>query len=59
MSDIHPCAIEEGEFDHDWEFQDDSFDHEYGTEQIHYWQCTRCNATKNTEAGDYDYDEPN
>lgn len=41
--------------DHDWKFQDDSFDHEFGTEQAHYWACSRCGATRDMEAGDYDY----
>ena len=40
--------------DHDWEFVDDSFDHEFGTERIHYWSCTKCWATKDVEAEDYD-----
>lgn len=31
--------------DHEWEFQDDSFDHEFGTEVIHYWECPKCGAT--------------
>lgn len=42
--------------DHDWEFQDDSFDHEFGTEQVHYWLCVKCDATRPMEAGDYDYE---
>lgn len=40
--------------DHDWELQDDSFDHEYGTELVHYWRCIKCEATKDMEPGDYD-----
>lgn len=39
--------------DHDWKIQDDSFDHEFGTEQVHYWQCERCGATREMEAADY------
>lgn len=39
--------------DHDWKFQDDSFDHEFGTERVHYWQCERCGATREMEAADY------
>ena len=42
----HPCLIEGGEFDHNWKFTDDSFDHEYGTERVYYWECRNCNATK-------------
>lgn len=48
--------------DHDWQFQDDSFDHEFGTERVHYWQCANCEATRDMEPGDYhdhsDYDCP-
>ena len=45
--------------DHDWKLQDDSFDHEFGTESIHYWLCTKCEATKDIEAEDFGewYDE--
>jgi len=39
--------------DHDWEFADDSFDHEYGCEQIHYWRCVLCRATRDMEDSDY------
>ena len=28
--------------EHDFEFCDDSFTHEFGTEIIRYWQCTIC-----------------
>lgn len=38
----HPCYAD-GEYDHDWEFQDESFDHEYGTETCGYWECLNCN----------------
>jgi hypothetical protein len=47
--DVTPCEDDE----HDWEFIDDSFDHEYGTERIHYWRCRECGITRNTEASDY------
>ncbi len=53
----HPCETEPGEFDHEWKFVDDSFDHEYGTEQVHYWCCERCDATRDVESGDYDYND--
>lgn len=43
------CAAD----DHDWEFQDDSFDHEFGTERVHYFLCQKCQATRGMEAGDY------
>ena len=32
--------------DHDWEEVDDSFDHEFGTEQIHFHRCSKCDATR-------------
>jgi hypothetical protein len=46
--------------DHEWEFQDDSFDHEFGTERVHYWQCQRCGAMRDMEPADYhpEYDDP-
>lgn len=28
--------------EHEWEHIDDSFDHEFGTEQIHCWRCESC-----------------
>ena len=43
------------ECDHDWEFVDDSFDHEFGCEQIHYWVCSICDTQREMEQGDYDY----
>jgi len=39
--------------DHNWIFQDDSFDHEFGTEKIHSWQCNKCGAERPTIAEDY------
>lgn len=35
--------------DHDWEEVDDSFDHEYGTEQIHYRRCLKCGLEAEAE----------
>lgn len=32
--------------DHDWQHIDDSFDHEFGTEQVHSCLCEKCGATK-------------
>lgn len=32
--------------DHDWTHIDDSFDHEFGTEQVHSNFCEKCGATK-------------
>lgn len=41
--------------DHDWELQDDSFDHEFGTKVIVYYECQNCGATK--PVGDHDFEE--
>jgi hypothetical protein len=38
--------------EHDFEFVDDSFSHEYGTEQIFYFQCA-CGETRECEPGDF------
>lgn len=42
----------------EWEFCDDSFDHEFGTERVHYEQCRICNATRALDSDDGDYDPP-
>lgn len=42
------------ECDHEWEFQDDSFDHEYGCQQVFYFLCEKCGQTREVEPGDYD-----
>lgn len=51
------CQTEDGGFDHEWEFQDESFDHEYGCEQVHFWRCAYCGETKGMESGDYGFDD--
>ncbi len=51
----HPCYAD-GELDHEWQFVDESFDHEYGTERVHFWRCERCDATQEMQTGDYDDD---
>jgi NADH dehydrogenase/NADH:ubiquinone oxidoreductase subunit G len=33
------------ECDHEWEFVDDSFSHEFGTEVCGHWECLLCGAT--------------
>lgn len=43
--------------DHDWDFHDDSFDHEFGTERVHYFVCEKCGADRAAEAGDYDWED--
>lgn len=48
------CEVAPGEFDHEWEFVDESFDHEFGTERVHYWKCAHCELTRAMEPGDYD-----
>jgi hypothetical protein len=45
----HPCYIGSGEFDHDWEFVDDSFDHEYGVEFIHFERCLVCGEMRDCD----------
>jgi hypothetical protein len=42
--------------DHDWKFVDDSFDHEFGCQQVHSFRCEKCDATKDAEPADH-YDE--
>lgn len=34
------------ECDHEWKHEDDSFDHEFGTEQLHSSVCEKCGARK-------------
>lgn len=46
----HPCYIGNGEFDHELEVVNDSFDHEFGTEVIQYMQCGTCGATHDEDA---------
>ena len=53
--DLEEDSSEDVECDHEWEFQDDSFGHEYGTEIIQYWMCRHCGETRSLEAlGDDD-----
>jgi len=40
--------------EHDWSMQDESFDHEFGTEVVHYFECELCGVTKPLEPGDYE-----
>ena len=39
-----PCCIGWKEYDHEWKYIDDSYDHEYGTEQCGHWECQVCGA---------------
>lgn len=54
MLPAHPCYCGGGEYDHHWELQDASFDHEFGCEQVYYYECQHCGKTKDLEAADYD-----
>lgn len=31
--------------EHDYEWHDESYDHEFGTEQCGYWECLHCGYT--------------
>lgn len=42
--------------DHEWEVIDDSFDHEYGTEQIVFQRCVLCDAEQDYEPITFDDD---
>lgn len=42
MTDEESC-------DHDWRVVNDSFDHEFGTEQIVYQRCVKCDAERTHE----------
>lgn len=33
--------------DHEFEFEDQSFSHEFGTEQIYVWTCVHCGFETN------------
>jgi hypothetical protein len=54
MSSMNPCEVAPGEFDHDYEAIDDSFDHEYGTQQVFYKRCKACGHEADIEAHDYE-----
>lgn len=50
----HPCYCGDGDWDHEWIFQDESFDHEFGTERVWYWECSTCGVTREYEHEDDD-----
>lgn len=37
------------ECDHEWEFIDLSFDHEFGCEQVYVERCTKCDEERDFE----------
>jgi hypothetical protein len=43
--------------DHEWELQDESFSHEFGTEQVYFLRCLNCHLEKPAEASDLYYGE--
>ena len=51
-----PCLMDDGEYDHQMKYIDDSFSHEYGTEICGHLECERCGALEDGTAPDYDYD---
>lgn len=52
-----PVEVNPEECDHDWEYQDDSFSHEFGTEFIFYWKCKHCDLTRDVNASDDFYED--
>jgi hypothetical protein len=54
----HPCYHGNGDWEHDWEEMDDSFDHEYGTEIILYDMCNVCGLQREAEHIDLDVKWP-
>jgi hypothetical protein len=48
----NPCETDPGEFDHDFETVDDSFDHEYGTQQVIFKRCRVCGYERDLEGND-------
>lgn len=42
---------------HEWEVQDDSFVHEFGTEVIVYEMCVNCQATRSYESPESEGDD--
>ncbi len=55
---LSPVACDEAD-GHTWQFVDDSFSHEFGTEKVQYFRCRHCSATREADYfDDYDIDEP-
>ena len=53
--EFDPAYLDEAKppCDHEWETQDDSFSHEFGTEIIVYDRCVLCGAEKEHEPYDH------
>lgn len=51
------CPHPDSEGEHEWEYQDDTFDHDLGTEVVQYMKCCHCEATRPLDAGDQCDDE--
>lgn len=52
-SDCDDCGC-----DHDWEWVDDSFDHEYGTDQCGHYKCVHCDEVdSDSPAPEYHFDD--
>jgi len=49
-------AVEQEPCDHEWEFIDESFDHEFGTEVIYTWECQKCGLRTNRNPQPHLYD---
>lgn len=43
--------------DHLWEHVDASFDHEFGTEQIHYEECSLCGEQRPCQPSTFELDD--
>lgn len=54
MESANAEVADPSQIDHDWKLQDDSFDHEFGTQVVRYMQCSRCDATKEEEPYEFD-----
>lgn len=46
------------ECDHEWRYQRDDFDHEFGTERVRYWMCELCGETCGERDHQPDVDPP-
>ena len=44
--------LDDDECEHEWEFVDASFDHEFGTRELFYDRCTVCGETKEHDSDD-------